>query len=99
MGTNSLNEFSSFVNQQMSSIENLDEHLTKACALLEVALQHDFSEFSEETIRNYLWALNDIIVGAYRCCKQCLTEVFAANKLVNTAAASHISLGETNNDS
>jgi hypothetical protein len=89
MATDSLNEFSSFVNQQMLSVEDTNEHLSKASALMEVALRYDFSEFSEKTIHNYLWALSDVIQHAYSCSARSLNDVFEANRTVNNIITSY----------
>lgn len=96
MATDSLEEFSSFVNQQMLSIEDLNAHLSKASALMEVALRHDFSDFSKKTIHNYLWALHDVIRCAYKCSAHSLKDVFVACGTVNAAMASQSNSQETN---
>jgi len=92
MATDSLNEFSSFVNQQMVLIEDLYEHLSKASALMQLALHYDFSEFPPEIIHNYLWALGDIIQNAYTCSVHSLNATFAACRAVNVATASKSTL-------
>jgi hypothetical protein len=65
MAANSLNHFSSFVNQQINSLEAVNDNLAKANALIEVALLEGFLGYPESIIRDYLLMLCEIIGYAY----------------------------------
>jgi len=72
----------------MLSVEDLNEHLSKASALMQIALHYDFSELPAKTIHDYLWALSDNIQNAYTSSTDLLQTVFAACKTVNIVLAS-----------
>lgn len=61
MGIHSLNEFSTFVNQQLDQIELTNEHLAKAIALIKIAAHPNLEDCSEQTIQNFLWVLGEHI--------------------------------------
>ena len=65
MATDSLNHFSSFVNQQIDSLETINDQLAKANALIQVALHDGFSEYPAWILHNYLLLLCEIIGYAY----------------------------------
>lgn len=90
MTPDNLNEFSLFINQQMLSSESINEHLSKASALMQIFLHYDFSEFSQKTIHDYLWTLSDMIENAYTHNIKSLNDIFAAYKVVNCATSSQL---------
>jgi hypothetical protein len=60
----SINQPASLINHSPSLIslqERIWENLAKAEALTKVALSEDFSDFSDSTVHDYLWVLNDLI--------------------------------------
>ncbi len=65
MAINSLNHFSSFVNQQIDSLEAINDHLAKANALIQVALCDSFLEHPAQIVHDYLLLLCEIIEYAY----------------------------------
>ncbi|HVV69585.1 MAG TPA: hypothetical protein VHE99_11250 [Gammaproteobacteria bacterium] len=65
MAIDSLNHFSSFVNQQINSLETINDNLAKANALVQVALQEGFIEYPAEIIRDYLYLLGEIVEYAF----------------------------------
>lgn len=72
MANDSLNHFSSFVNQQMGSIETINDHLCKANSLIQVALHGSFLHYPKALIHNYLLVLSDLLENAIDCSKESL---------------------------
>jgi hypothetical protein len=54
----------SIINRQVGSQETLSEYLSKAEALVYVAMNDEFFNYPELIIHNYLWTLNDILEKA-----------------------------------
>ncbi|MFT3742407.1 MAG: hypothetical protein QM752_07095 [Gammaproteobacteria bacterium] len=74
MATDSLNHFSSLVNQQMGSIETIHDQLSKANALLQIALHGSFLHYPKSLIHNYLLTISDLLDSAYQQSQQSLVE-------------------------
>lgn len=64
MVNSSLNDLSRLINQHLYQYETLASFLAKAEALAEVAMSNGFLEQEEDTQRNYLWALRDLLAEA-----------------------------------
>lgn len=61
MTPHSLSDYASFINTHIDHQEALAECLTKAEALIYVALRDDFLDSPETLISHYLWTLSDLI--------------------------------------
>lgn len=57
-------DYISIMKDEISSREILTDHLSKAKAMIHVALSGDFLNFKKLLINDYLWALSDIIERA-----------------------------------
>lgn len=64
MADNRINEFSSLINQQIKSLEIFNEYISKAEAILHLALQEDFLDNPKSVIHDCLWLLSDLVVQA-----------------------------------
>ncbi len=64
MANTSLNEISFLIKQQVAFQEDVQEQLTKAAAIANVALSEDFLDFEQSVIHSYLLVLCDIISTA-----------------------------------
>jgi len=80
MATDSLKYFSSFVNQQIDSLEIINDNLAKTNALIQVALQDGFIEYPAEIIRDYLHLLCEIVVYAFDRSKISLDAAFQVSR-------------------
>ncbi len=67
MADNSLNEFHVPVNEEIRSrsYDGVNEYLSKAMALSQLMIHEDFLNYSEALIRDYLWALSEMMEKAY----------------------------------
>ncbi|MFT3742077.1 MAG: hypothetical protein QM752_05320 [Gammaproteobacteria bacterium] len=74
MANDSLNHFPSFVNQQMGSIEDIHEQLSKANAMMQVALHGSFLHHSKALIHNYLLIISDLLDNACQQSRQSLLD-------------------------
>jgi hypothetical protein len=82
MGTLSLNEFLPLINRQARIQEKIEEHLIQLEALLNIAmLSDDFYDFSEETLRNYMWATVQLLEKTIKMNKINLRGLFRIRKL------------------
>jgi len=79
MATNSLTDLISFINLQISTQETQREHLSKAKALISVALGEDFVNFEKSVIYDYLWVLNDLIAAAHDLGEKTLSAMLQIN--------------------
>lgn len=61
MGTPSLNELLSLINQQIEFQEALSHKLFKVKALADITISNDFLEHPTDTIRFYLLSMNDAL--------------------------------------
>jgi hypothetical protein len=50
----------------MRAYDKVDEYLSKAIALSQVALHDDFLGYSSQITHDYLWALSEMIEKAYQ---------------------------------
>ncbi len=66
MAAPSVNDFSSLINTQIDSREQMQECLLKAEALAHVALSRDFLDCGHSIINEYLGILFDIILESRR---------------------------------
>ena len=66
MAETSVSDFMSLINQQVNSREELNICLSKAEALISVALSSDLTELPEVIIHEYLWTLSDLIEQAVK---------------------------------
>ncbi len=64
MAQNSLTDLMALINNQICSQETLVECLSKAQALIYVAIGNEFLDHEPCTIHDYLWALSDFIEQA-----------------------------------
>lgn len=71
------------INRQSASQEALSECLTKAEAMMQVAVNTDFLELSESVTYNYLWVLSDLITKAKKMNDQLLNTLLK-EKQINT---------------
>jgi len=91
MATHSLNHFAPHVNQQIDSLETINDQLAQANALAQVALHEGFPEYPQQMIHHYLFVLSDIIENAYHNSAKALA-IFTAND--NGIALSSIPPGD-----
>ena len=64
MAANNLPDLKQIINQQLESRERLREYLSKATALMHVALENDFLRHPELVAYFYLWTLSDLLEQA-----------------------------------
>lgn len=65
MAHSSINEFRLPVNEEMQLHDGINEYLSKAIALSQVALHDDFLNYSDKIVHDYLWALSEMLEKAY----------------------------------
>jgi hypothetical protein len=82
MAENSLTDLVLLINHQTSHQERLSEHLSKAQALLNVALGEDFLNYNKSIINDYLSTLSGLIEQAKMISEQ-LLDTLLKNRLSN----------------
>lgn len=87
MATHSLNHSSIIVNQQIDSLEAINDHLAKANALIQVALHDDFLDYPGQIIHDYLLALSDILENACDNSAESLAAFYARHEQVSPISA------------
>lgn len=61
----SVSDFSSLINQQLELQQQMEIYLCQLEALIAVArLSDEFTDFNQQTLQNYLWAIGDLVVSA-----------------------------------
>lgn len=81
MAMNSLSDFSFLINQQLELHQKMETHLCQLEALIAVArLSEDFYDFNQETLQNYLWVINDLIMSVTSINQESL-KMLLTNKL------------------
>ncbi len=72
MPRHDINEFLSPINEPVHRYDALNEYLSKAMALSQVALHDDFLGYSRQITHDYLWALSEMIEKAHEHLKPLL---------------------------
>jgi hypothetical protein len=76
-------DWTSLIKDEINSREVLIEHLSKAKAMIHVALNGDFLNFEKLLINDYLWALSDLIERASRVNEQSLNSLLRQSRQKN----------------
>ncbi len=66
MAEHSITQLLSLINRQLDSQETLNTYLSKAEALMQVAMSDDFLSYPRAATYYYLWAVSDIIEQAQK---------------------------------
>ena len=64
MAEHSITQLLSLINRQLDSQETLNTYLSKAEAVMQVAMSDDFLSYPRATTYYYLWAVSDIVEQA-----------------------------------
>lgn len=75
MAENNLTQFLSLINQQVESRETLNEHLSKAGALAQIAMGDDFFDQSPLILHHFVWIMSDVIERAKTINEQSLDDL------------------------
>ncbi|HSW94278.1 MAG TPA: hypothetical protein VLJ15_08010 [Gammaproteobacteria bacterium] len=62
MGTPSVNDIASLINNQIAFHERIQDSLLKTEALAYIALSRDFLESSQSIVTEYMSALHDLVI-------------------------------------
>lgn len=69
----SVSDFSFLINQQLKLQQQMEIYLCQLEALIAIArLSDDFTNFNQQTLQNYLWAVSDLIASATNANQQSL---------------------------
>lgn len=80
MAINSVYDFSELINQQIENREQASTILSRAEALLVVAINNEFLTNSTLIVYEYLWILNDLIEQALKLNDGSLDTLFQVSK-------------------
>jgi hypothetical protein len=70
MAHNSLSQHEWKIYHYNEIINDLNEYITKMCALVEVVLVGDFTQYKPETMHDYWWSLNDLLSATKTLCEE-----------------------------
>ena len=81
MAANSVYDFLALINQQVDNREQISASLSKAEALIVVAIQGEVVENLAVIVYEYLWVLNDLIEQALKLNEDSLSVLLQMRKI------------------